>query len=228
MSWTLSDHFWYGCAMVRPARAALGIVTALVLVAPVGVSRPAPGRGPSEDRVVVSTLRTAAASASNPQTPDAEPTVTVTVTEGGDAPRSLLTMTPAVPRATSSGAPAALAPPSPAPAAPVAPNPDLTQHHTIASFYGYAKPVDCYDHHPDGTVTGGPVPPGLVYWTANKTLPCGAWITVTGPAGSIRLQVWDRGPYVGPSRDLDLSPAAFVAVAGSERAGIVQVTWEVG
>jgi rare lipoprotein A (peptidoglycan hydrolase) len=72
-----------------------------------------------------------------------------------------------------------------------------------------------------------PLPAGLVLWTASKTLPCGSRIEVTGPAGRAELLVEDRGPYMGPSRDLDLSPAAFRRVAGPLVVGTATVTYRV-
>ena len=50
---------------------------------------------------------------------------------------------------------------------------------------------------------------------------------MTGPAGKAELLVEDRGPYVGPSRDLDLSPTAFRRVAGPLVIGTATVTYRV-
>jgi rare lipoprotein A (peptidoglycan hydrolase) len=89
---------------------------------------------------------------------------------------------------------------------------------THASWYG-TRPAACYD------ATGRhSVPPGKL-WTANRSLPCGTLVTVTGPAGSAVVAVEDRGPYGVAGRDLDLSPAAFRAVAGPLSRGVAPVTY---
>jgi rare lipoprotein A (peptidoglycan hydrolase) len=90
---------------------------------------------------------------------------------------------------------------------------------TVASWYP-GRPEACYEH---GRRTA--LPPGLVLWTASKTLPCGSTVEVTGPAGRAELLVEDRGPYVGPTRDLDLSPAAFRRVVGPLVIGTATVTY---
>jgi hypothetical protein len=119
--------------------------------------------------------------------------------------------------------PAPLADPEPAPVtrppAPpvVSPGSGLL---TVASWYAWSPPAMCWD--------GGSakVVPRTSLWTAHKTLPCGTWVEIDGPAGSIRVQVWDRGPYAA-GRDLDLSVPAFVAVAGDMRQGVAAVRWRV-
>jgi hypothetical protein len=103
-------------------------------------------------------------------------------------------------------------------AAPAAASPLVT---TVASWYP-GRPEACYQQGRRMTP-----PPGLVLWTASKTLPCGSRIEVTGPAGKADLLVEDRGPYMGPSRDLDLSPPAFRRVAGPLVIGTATVTYRV-
>lgn len=111
------------------------------------------------------------------------------------------------------------APPATVAVAPLpAPSPVVT---TVASWYP-GRPEACYQQG-----RRMPLPAGLVLWTASKTLPCGSRIEVTGPAGRAELLVEDRGPYMGPSRDLDLSPAAFRRVAGPLVVGTATVTYRV-
>jgi len=62
-------------------------------------------------------------------------------------------------------------------------------------------------------------------FTAARGLPCGTLVTVSGPAGSITVPVEDFGPESWTGRDLDLSPAAFEAVAGNLWTGVVPVAW---
>ena len=53
---------------------------------------------------------------------------------------------------------------------------------------------------------------------------CGAWIQVTGPAGTAAVQIVDKLP-TGAEGDLDLSPAAFSQITGSS-AGIFPISWK--
>jgi len=62
-------------------------------------------------------------------------------------------------------------------------------------------------------------------FTAARGLPCGTLVTVSGPAGSITVPVEDFGPESWTGRVLDLSPAAFEAVAGNLWTGVVPVAW---
>lgn len=52
---------------------------------------------------------------------------------------------------------------------------------------------------------------------------CGGWLKVTGPDGTVTVQVVDRCPSC-PAESLDLSPAAFDAI-GNPAAGIIRVSW---
>ena len=85
----------------------------------------------------------------------------------------------------------------------------------LASWYPM-RPVTC---------DGQPMPWWVKAWTAHLSLPCGSMVTVSGPAGSITVPVWDRGPEAWTGRVLDLNPAAFEAVAGNLWTGVVSVAW---
>ncbi len=91
---------------------------------------------------------------------------------------------------------------------------------TIASWYG-ERPAACYDARGRHRF-----PSGLSMWTAHRTLPCGTIVEIVGPAGVIRVPVYDRGPYVG-GRSLDLSVAAFRAACGSTSKGVCRVAYGV-
>lgn len=91
---------------------------------------------------------------------------------------------------------------------------------TVAAWYG-DTPHGCYDR-------GGTFTPhdGSVVFTAHKTLPCGTLIEVRYGARRIVVAVRDRGPYGDARRDLDLSRAAFQALAPLS-VGILKVEWRV-
>lgn len=57
---------------------------------------------------------------------------------------------------------------------------------------------------------------------ANKTLPCGTWVTLRYRSRSVRVQVVDRGPYVA-GREYDLTEATKAAL-GFEGVGVVWAT----
>ncbi len=57
---------------------------------------------------------------------------------------------------------------------------------------------------------------------ANKTLPCGTWLTIRYGDHSVRVQVVDRGPYVA-GREFDLTEATKRAL-GFEGVGVVWST----
>lgn len=68
----------------------------------------------------------------------------------------------------------------------------------LASWYGpglYGGPLACGGRLHEGTLG-----------VANKTLPCGAKVTVRFHGRSVRVPVVDRGPYVG-GREFDLTGA---------------------
>lgn len=62
--------------------------------------------------------------------------------------------------------------------------------------------------------------------TAHKTLPFGTDLEVCRQGQCVEVRVTDRGPASWTGRDLDLSRAAFAALAPLS-AGVVSVTWEV-
>lgn len=90
---------------------------------------------------------------------------------------------------------------------------------SLASWYGQ-RPSACWDARGRHSL-----PAGVIAFTAHRTLPCGTMVTVSGPAGTITIPVWDRGPEAWTGRTLDLSPAAFRAVVGNLWTGVVPVTW---
>lgn len=142
---------------------------------------------------------------------DAPPPVTTTGTAAAGSAGAVDTS------AGSAGAVAAAIPAAPAPA--VAAPPKGVARETIASWYG-DRPVECWE---GGEPRAFPV--GLKMWAASRTLPCGATIEVIGPAGTVVLPVEDRGPYLHPGRDLDLSTVAFHRVAGPLAKGLVRVQY---
>ena len=129
----------------------------------------------------------------------------------------LKTPEPVVSAPTPGGATTTVAPP--VRTAPVAPPAPPKSTPVLASWYPQ-RPSACWDAR-------GPhrLPPWLVAYTASRMLPCGALVTVSGPAGSITVPVEDYGPEEWTGRAFDLSPAAFEAVAGSLATGVVPVEW---
>ncbi len=89
----------------------------------------------------------------------------------------------------------------------------------LASWY-VPRPSACWDAQGRHSL-----PAGLTAFTAARGLPCGTLVTVSGPAGSITVPVFDHGPESWTGRVLDLSPAAFEAVAGSLGVGVANVAW---
>ena len=87
----------------------------------------------------------------------------------------------------------------------------------LASWYG-GRPATCDDRR---------VPGNIKAWTAHRSLPCGTLVAVSGPRGSITVPVEDRGPKAWTGRDLDLSPPAFLAIAGTLAKGVVTVSYRV-
>ena len=76
---------------------------------------------------------------------------------------------------------------------------------------------------------------GLATWygiggltSASTTLPFGTVVKVTNTANgrSVNVVIRDRGPYAGPDRIIDLSPAAFAQIGGLGTGIIpVQLEW---
>ncbi len=90
-------------------------------------------------------------------------------------------------------------------------------HSTQASFYTEAE----------GTSTASGVPlDDSAFTAAHRTLAFGTILKVCHGGSCIQVEVTDRGPYVG-GRDLDLSKAAFIALAGGTGAGVISVTWSI-
>ena len=74
----------------------------------------------------------------------------------------------------------------------------VVYRRALASWYGpglYGGPLACGGRLHEGTLG-----------VANKTLPCGAKVTVRFRGRSVRVPVVDRGPYVG-DREFDLTGA---------------------
>ena len=63
------------------------------------------------------------------------------------------------------------------------------------------------------------------YYAASRTLPCGTHVLVTYGSHSVVVTIEDRGP-VSTTRDLDLSKAAFAALAPTSK-GVIFVHWRV-
>lgn len=93
------------------------------------------------------------------------------------------------------------------------------ESQALASWYPQ-RPSACWDARGRHAL-----PPGLIAYTASRTLPCGALVVVSGPAGSITVPVEDYGPEARTGRAFDLSPAAFQQVAGTLATGVVAVAW---
>lgn len=98
----------------------------------------------------------------------------------------------------------------------ISPAPSFAASCSGASFYGA---------HGDGyawrtTASGEPMNPSAMT-TAHRSLPFGTRLRVTNPSNgkSVIVRVNDRGPFVG-GRDLDLSYAAFSALASPGRGHI--------
>lgn len=105
--------------------------------------------------------------------------------------------------------------PTPAAGAPLEPG------STVASWYP-GRPIACFQNG-----ARHPLPSGLVMWAADKSLPCGSTIEVSGPEGTANLLIEDHGPYLTPDRGLDLSPEAFKKVVGPLGVGIAVVNYRV-
>jgi hypothetical protein len=80
-----------------------------------------------------------------------------------------------------------------------------------ASWYGGGGGLAC-----GGQLTGATM------GVANKTLPCGTWLTLRYGDRDVRVQVVDRGPYVA-GREFDLTEATKRAL-GFEGVGVVWTT----
>ncbi|WP_317752935.1 expansin EXLX1 family cellulose-binding protein [Nocardia seriolae] len=91
-----------------------------------------------------------------------------------------------------------------------APEPQPAAEPGEARFYAFNQGVACSlpDLPPDGYYVG--VPTGRYEGSA----PCGSYIDIDGPLGSVRAEIVDRCPGCGPDQ-YDLSRSAFEAIANS-------------
>lgn len=219
-----------------------GSSTALVLLAATPLLLLAGGQSHHSSRRTLVGAQLTAAAGSPSELPAAALAATalpVASTPSAGAKPVLAAGAPSAPagsRAPQPGAPAAPAVAGPAPATATATNVaaglavpvaaanqvlgNLTA--TLASWYA-ERPSACYDAG-GGTTT---MATSTTLWIAAPGLPCGTIVEVTGPNGVADLQVQDHGPYVGPTRGLDLSPAAFQLLVGSLDRGVAPVTYRV-
>ncbi|WP_239124377.1 septal ring lytic transglycosylase RlpA family protein [Rhizocola hellebori] len=84
-----------------------------------------------------------------------------------------------------------------------------------------------YYHEPQGTANGETFDPDALT-AAHKTLPFNSLVRVTNPANgkSVTVRINDRGPYID-GRCLDLSRAAFAAIANLSQGVLSVVKYEV-
>jgi len=85
-------------------------------------------------------------------------------------------------------------------------------HLAGASWYGGGGTLAC-----GGTLTSSTL------GVANKTLPCGTWVTLRYRGRRVRVRVIDRGPYV-TGREFDLTEATKRALGFGD---IGEVWWSV-
>jgi rare lipoprotein A len=85
-------------------------------------------------------------------------------------------------------------------------------HLAGASWYGGGGTLAC-----GGTLTSSTL------GVANKTLPCGTWVTLRYRGRKVRVRVIDRGPYVA-GREFDLTEATKRALGFGD---IGEVWWSV-
>ncbi|MEV6772354.1 expansin EXLX1 family cellulose-binding protein [Nocardia sp. NPDC051030] len=109
-----------------------------------------------------------------------------------------------LPAPTTPGSVTAQQIPVPVPTAPATPE------QGEARFYAFTPGVACSlpDLPLDGYYVG--VPTGEY----DGSVPCGSYVDIDGPIGSVRAQIVDRCPGCGPHQ-YDLSRAAFEAIANS-------------
>jgi rare lipoprotein A len=95
-------------------------------------------------------------------------------------------------------------------------NSGATEYSGKSSFY----------YKPQNTASGKYFRPQYM-WCAHKTLPLGTILEVTNPKNgkSVKVTVWDRGPYIR-GRVLDLSKSAFAKIANTKR-GVIQVKYRI-
>lgn len=98
----------------------------------------------------------------------------------------------------------------------------LTLSSNAKEYYGKSS----FYYKPQNTASGKYFRPHYM-WCAHKTLPLGTILEVTNPKNgkSVRVTVWDRGPYI-KGRVLDLSKSAFAKIANTKR-GVIQVKYRI-
>ncbi len=97
----------------------------------------------------------------------------------------------------------------------------FTSHNGDATTYAYTS---------GGACTRDPIPPGTLVGAINApqyngSIMCGAYLSVTGPAGSAQVMIVDLCPEC-PSGDLDLNTDAFQAITGATD-GRYPISWRV-
>lgn len=111
------------------------------------------------------------------------------------------------------------------PVVPMAPPGSPNQERKGATFFPSSRGLASWYPDRPATCDGLPVPSWVKAWAASLTLRCGALVRLSGPAGTITVPIEDRGPESWTGRLFDLSPNAFIAVAGNLWSGVVPVSW---
>jgi hypothetical protein len=88
--------------------------------------------------------------------------------------------------------------------------PDLPSQRRLGSLNAYRLVEASWYGGGGGLACGGSLTPSTL-GVANKTLPCGTWVTLRYAERSLRVPVVDRGPYV-PGREFDLTQATKEAL----------------
>lgn len=149
---------------------------------------------------------------------DAPPGPAPSTTVAPPNPHPPSTTAPTTPTLPTTGPPPVAAPPVATTAAlppPVqAVGAGAAEHIARASWYARgARTASGEAFDPDGLTA------------AHRTLPFGTRLHVCHAGRCVEVRVNDRGPAVWTGRELDLSRAAFAAIAPLSR-GVVTVTWE--
>lgn len=186
-----------------------------------------PGAPPSAGSAAPSGVRAAlTTSARTPSSPEATQDQRTARTTTAATPRTAGTTratgsptsrssTPAATRSTTrSSTPA----PDPAPAGTAGRIRWGTTYSGVATFYGATGEGNCmFEASADLMVTA------MNHTDYANSLACGAWLRVSGPKGTVTVQVVDRCPECPPGA-LDLSAQAFARIADPV-AGRVPITW---
>jgi expansin (peptidoglycan-binding protein) len=96
-------------------------------------------------------------------------------------------------------------------------------------FASYSGQATTYTYTSGGACTRDPIPAGTLVGAINapqfyNSLLCGAYLTVTGPAGTAQVLIVDLCPGC-PAGDLDLDTPAFQAITGATD-GRYPITWQ--